>query len=292
MFKQNLSLVLRVLMAWCGALALSASASGATPWTTLPPVPELPQPVESGHTSIGDARLWWGRYNVAAPGVPVLLLHGGLGSSNYFSHLIPVLISDGRSVIAIDSRGHGRSTLGTAKLSYALMTSDVIAVLSQLRVAKVDIVGWSDGGIIGLELAIGHPELVSRLYAFGANVDPDGERPGAENTPTFHEYLSRGGQDYARLSPTPDGFGSLVQNVSSMWSTEPHLTHAQLQSIKAPVTVADGQFEEAILPQHTFYIAQTIPNANLELLPNVSHFAMLQQPDTFNESVIFFLHRR
>jgi pimeloyl-ACP methyl ester carboxylesterase len=291
-YKRLSPAALRALMLLCCGLLLESPIVRSAAWATLPPTPELPKPAALGYTSRGTARIWWGRYNVGASGVPVLLLHGGLGSSNYFANLIPALIADGRGVIAIDSRGHGRSTLGDRKLSYRLMTSDVVAVLGELGVPKVDLVGWSDGGIIGLELAIEHPRLVNRVYAFGANTDPSGERAGAENTPTFKEYFDRGGRDYARISPTPDGFDALVRQVTGMWATEPHFTRTQLGSITAPVTIADGQHEEAILPAHTFHISQSIPDANLVILPGVSHFAMLQEPDVFNDSVLFFLHWR
>jgi pimeloyl-ACP methyl ester carboxylesterase len=292
MLRSSLLRALQRLIVSFGLLVLANPADSAAQWLSLPPMPALPQPSTTGYTPIGAARIWWGRYNASAAGIPVLLLHGGMGSSNYFAHLIPTLVADGRGVIAIDSRGHGRSTLGGDKLSYELMASDVLAVLDQLQIPKVDLVGWSDGGIIGLELAIYHRKRINRLYAFGANADSGGLTPGSENTAVFKAYLDRSGRDYARLSPTPDAFGTFERLVNNMWATEPHLTRAQLASITAPVTIADGQHEESILPEHVFYMAQSIPDANLMILPNVSHFAMLQEPQTFNESVLYFLHRR
>jgi pimeloyl-ACP methyl ester carboxylesterase len=278
-----------------GSLLSSGSAVAADrapPWSTLPPMPDLPAPVATGTTAIDGARIWWGRYNSGASGTPVLLLHGGVGSSNYFAYLIPVLTSDHRAVIAIDSRGHGRSTLGQDPLGYARMASDVLAVLDELHVPRVDVVGWSDGGIIGLELAITHPERIARLFAFGANTDPSGLRAGSENTPVFKAYLDRASKDYARVSPTPAAFPQLLEQVMHMWATEPHLTTAQLASIRAPTTISDGQHEESILPEHVAYMARSIPDANIMILPGVSHFAMLQVPETFNDAVLYFLHHR
>jgi pimeloyl-ACP methyl ester carboxylesterase len=292
MFKFHLAQSIRRIALIVGLLAGAHSAASAAVWSTLPPVPQLPKPSAVGYTSIDSARIWWARYNTSSLGVPVLLLHGGLGSTNYFAYLIPALVADGCSVIAIDSRGHGRSTLGNANLSYELMASDVVTILNQLHIPKVDLVGWSDGGIIGLELAIEHRELINRLYAYGANVDPNGQRPGSENSTVFKEYMQRSASDYARISPTPTAFATLLEQVTHMWATEPHLTKAQLASIAAPVTIADGQHEEAILPEHIFYMSQAIPDANMMILPNVSHFAMLQSPQNFNDSVLFFLHRR
>jgi pimeloyl-ACP methyl ester carboxylesterase len=275
-----------------GLFAPLHAAEANAPWQELPVMPELPTPDLTGHTDIDTARIWWGRYGPVHLGIPVLLLHGGFGSSNYFAHLIPALRADGRSVIVIDSRGHGRSTLGRAPLGYARMAADVIAVLDQLQVTKVDLVGWSDGGIIGLELAISHRDRLGRLFAFGANADPSGVRPGSENSPVFKAYLERAERDHARVAPAPAAFARLHQQVLNMWSTEPHLSRAQLRSISTPTTIADGQYEEAILPAHVVFMAQNLADANMMILPRVSHFAMLQAPDTFNDAVLYFLHHR
>lgn len=288
-------LTLRHLFAFAlcaGLLGSLVAAESVPPWMTLPAMPELPPPATTGYTGVDTARIWWGRYNPSAAGIPVLLLHGGLGCSNYFAHLIPALVADGRGVITIDSRGHGRSSIGRGPLGYALMASDVLAVIDQLQVPKVDLVGWSDGGIVGLELAITHPERIGRLFAFGANANPSGLRPGSENSPVFRVYLERAERDYAHVAAAPDAFAALRDQVLHMWSTEPHLARAQLHSISAPTTIADGQYEESILPEHVFFMARSIADANMMILPRVSHFAMLQVPDTFNDSVLYFLRHR
>jgi pimeloyl-ACP methyl ester carboxylesterase len=88
----------------------------------------------------------------------VLLLRGGLFNSNYFAFLIPVLCARGYGVIAMDSRAQGRSSYPGGPITYAPMEEDVLALLDRLRVRQVNLVGWSDGGIIGLQLAIDHPE--------------------------------------------------------------------------------------------------------------------------------------
>jgi pimeloyl-ACP methyl ester carboxylesterase len=169
------------------------------------------------------------------------------------------------------------------------MAGDVIALLDELKIRKVRIVGWSDGGIIGLDIAIHHPERLAALFAFGANADPSGVKSDVAGNPVFGAYLARAKVEYAQLSPTPDDWPTFDVALNKMWETLPHFTRVQLQSIKIPTAIADGQHDEAIKSEHTHYLAATIPNAKLLILPDVSHFAMLQNPGEFNQAVLNFL---
>ena len=267
-------------------------AASAAPWLALPPTPDLPPGGQEGYAAVNGVRLWYAQYGVENAGTPVLLLHGGLSSSNYFGLLIPALVANGYRVIAIDSRGQGRSTRSAAPFSYHLMASDVLGVLDQLKVARVDLVGWSDGAIIGLDLAMTRPDRLSRLFAFGVNADASALIPGFDTKPAFAAYLKRDAEDYRRWSPTPDQFDALLAQIGAMWASEPRYTRADLAKIAIPVTIADGQYEEAIKPEHDTYMAAAIPNANLVILPNVSHFAMVQNPAEFNDAVAAFLRYR
>ena len=102
------------------------------------------------------------------------------------------------------------------------MADDYLALLDHLGIDQVALVGWSDGGIIGLDIAIRHPERLSRLFAFAANYTPEGVKASVANDPTFNAYIARAGEDYARLSPTPDEFDAFVEQISQMWATEPN----------------------------------------------------------------------
>jgi pimeloyl-ACP methyl ester carboxylesterase len=204
--------------------------------------------------------------------------------------LIPVLAAHGYRVIAMDSRGHGRSTMSDAPLSYDLMAQDVLGLLDRLEISKVYIVGWSDGGIIGLDLAMTHPDRLAGLFAFGANADVSGLKEGAGTTPVFGAYLARTAQEYQVLSPTPQQWDKFSAAVTKMWETLPAYTRTDLASIKVPTTIADGEFDEGIKQTHDEYMAKAIPGARLVILPNVSHFAMLQDPPAFNAAVLRFLH--
>jgi pimeloyl-ACP methyl ester carboxylesterase len=270
------------------AVGLAASAAqAATPvWQTLPEPKPMPKPVESGAAPVNDIQMY---YAVFGKGRPVILLHGGLSNSNYWGNLVPALTARGFQVIVADSRGHGRSTRSAQPYSYDLMSSDVLALLDYLKIQKADLVGWSDGGIIGLDIAIHHPERLNRLYAYGANSDLTALKPDFDKNPTFAAFIERAGTEYKTLSKTPDQYDSFLQQISQMWATQPDFTADQLRDIKVRIAIADGEYDEGIKREHTEYMARTIPGAELHILPKVSHFGMLQNPKEFNASVLGFL---
>jgi pimeloyl-ACP methyl ester carboxylesterase len=252
-------------------------------------MPGLPPHTVAHHIEVQGARIWYAAWGRKSSRPPVLLLHGGFGNSNYFGHLIPVLVAHGYFVIAMDSRGHGRSTRDDTPMSYHLMAGDVIGLLDQLGIARVNLVGWSDGGCTGFDLALHHPDRLAGLFAFGANADVSGDREGFDKTPVFAAYLQRTPDEYRRLSPTPERWDDFSAAVGKMWDTLPAFTAAELRSIKVTTVIADGQYDEAIKQSHDKYMADTIPGARLDILPNVSHFAMLQNPAEFNAAVLDFL---
>jgi pimeloyl-ACP methyl ester carboxylesterase len=268
------------------------TARAAELWQTLPPTPALPKGTVGEHADINGARIWYAQWNRQSTRTPVLLLHGGFGNSSYFGRLIPDLAAHGYYVIAMDSRGHGRSARSAAPLSYRLMADDVIALLDRLKIPKVNLVGWSDGGIIGLELALNHPDRLAGLFAFGANADVSGLNDGVEKTPVFSAYLKRTADEYRELSPTPDQWAAFSAAINKMWDTLPAFSADQLRAIRVRTTIADGEYDEAIKQTHDQYMAATIPGARLVILPNLSHFAMLQNPRQFNAAVLAFLQER
>jgi len=270
-------------------LLASAATAAAERWQTLPPTPTLPKPALAGHVNVDGTRLWYAEWNLKAAGTPVLLLHGGYANSNYYGHLVRDLVRHGYRVVAMDSRGHGRSTRSDAPYSYHLMAEDVIGLLQALSIPRVSLVGWSDGGTIGYDLAIHHPDALARLFAFGANADVAGLKDGIDSNATFAAYLKRVHDEYVRLSPTPAGWESFDAAIGKMWATEPAFTAAQLRAIRTPTTLADGEHDEGIRPEHLRYLSETIPGARLVFLPGVSHFAMLQDPTAFDAAVLEFL---
>ena len=269
-------------------LALSVPASGAERWETLPPTPAPIRADRSGQANVNGISL---RYAVYGQGSPVILLHGGLANLDYWGHQINALKSR-HTVIAMDSRGHGRSTRDARPYGYDLMADDVIGLMEVLKVPKADIVGWSDGGILSLDLAIRHANRVGKVFAFAANTVPSGVKDDVEKNPTFAAFIQRARQEYEKYSATPREYDSFLEQISKMWASEPNWTDAQLKAITAAVQVVDGDHDEAIKLEHTEYIAATIPGAGLLILPNTSHFAFLQDPDLFNYAVQHFLGDR
>jgi pimeloyl-ACP methyl ester carboxylesterase len=290
--SRNRAYALVVLVLTALSTQVAEGAKGAAPmaWRQLPATPALPPDTVGSRVLLNGSKIWYADWpTVTEEATPVLLLHGGYANSNYFGNLVPTLREHGYRVIAMDSRGHGRSTRGPDELTYDLMAGDVIALLDELKIRKVRIVGWSDGGIIGLDIAIHHPERLAALFAFAANANPSGVNTDVAGNPVFNAYLARAKVEYAELSPTPQDWPTFDAALNKMWETLPHFTRVQLQSIKVPTEIADGQHDEAIKSEHTHYLAATIPNAKLLILPDVSHFAMLQNPVEFNQAVLNFL---
>jgi pimeloyl-ACP methyl ester carboxylesterase len=266
-------------------LLIALPAGTAERWEMLPPTPAPIPAARSGNANVNGISIY---YAVYGQGPPVILLHGGLANADYWGNQIKALMAR-RTVIVMDSRGHGRSTRDTRPYGYDLMADDVVALLDFLNVAKADVVGWSDGGILGLDLAIRHKERVGRVFAFAANTVPSGVKDDVEKNPTFAAFIKRAGDEYRAHSSTPSEYDAFVEQISKMWASEPNWTDAQLQAISAPVLVVDGDHDEAIKREHTENIAATVPHAGLLILPNASHFAFLQDPALFNFAMLHFL---
>jgi pimeloyl-ACP methyl ester carboxylesterase len=270
-------------------LVLSVSIAKAVErWETLPPTPAPIAADSSGNIEANGISI---RYAMYGTGSPVILLHGGLANADYWGHQIEAL-KVRHTVIVMDSRGHGRTTRDGRPYGYDLMADDVVALMDALKVSKADIVGWSDGGILGLDLAIRHKDRVGKIFAFAANTVPSGVKDEVEKNPTFAAFIARARREYGKYSATPKEYDAFVEQISKMWASEPNWTDAQLKAIDAEVLVADGDHDEAIKREHTEYIAATIPSAGLLILPNTSHFAFLQDPGLFGYAVLHFLGDR
>jgi pimeloyl-ACP methyl ester carboxylesterase len=267
------------------AITLAAASAWAEPqWLTLPPTPSLPKPAQSGYAPVDGVRIWYASFG---HGSPVILLHGGLANANYWGNQVRALESR-YLVIVMDSRGHGRSTRNDQPYGYNLMAQDVLGLMDFLKIPKAAIVGWSDGAIIGLDIAMHHPERVSKLFAFAANSDPSGVADIAKS-PVFNAFIARAEKEYDRLSPTPGQYKAFLAQITKMWETQPNWTAADLQRIAVPTWIADADHDEAIKRSNTEFMAANIPNAGLLLQPEVSHFSFLQDPEQFTTDVLHFL---
>jgi pimeloyl-ACP methyl ester carboxylesterase len=265
--------MLRIACALLLLAVLAQPASAQPPWLTLPPTPTLPAPLHSGTAPVNGIKIWYAEFG---QGAPVILLHGGLANSNYWGLQV------------MDSRGHGRSSRNAEPFGYDLMASDVLGLMDFLHIRKTAIVGWSDGAILGLDIAIHHPERLTKVFAFAANSDPSGVSDIA-HSPVFTAYIARAAKEYELLSPTPHEYASFVAQIEKMWATQPNFTAAQLESISVPVWIVDADHDEAIKRENTEFMAAHIPGAGLLLQPDVSHFSFIQDPQQFNSDVLHFL---
>jgi pimeloyl-ACP methyl ester carboxylesterase len=248
----------------------------------------LPAATQQGYIENDGARIWYSTYGA---GETVILLHGGLGNSGNWGYQVPSLIESGRRVILIDSRGHGRSTRDSRPYTYELMASDVLAVMDAVNVEKAAVVGWSDGACIALILAMRVPARITRVFYFACNMDPSGTKEIEWPNPVIDRCLSRHRKDYASLSATPDQFDDFFAAIGLMMKTEPNYSAAQLAEIRVPVLIAISERDEFIRMEHAEYLARTIPGAKLLRLGEVTHFAPLQRPDSFNSVLQTFLQR-
>jgi pimeloyl-ACP methyl ester carboxylesterase len=253
-------------------------ASGAAP---LPATPDL------GYIENDGARIWYSAYGT---GIPVILLHGGLGHSGNWGYQVPALIASGYRAVVIDSRGHGRSTRDGRPYTYELMASDVLAVMNALHLNRAALVGWSDGACTALILAAKHPYRVAGVFFFACNMDPTGVRPFAP-TPILNRCFSRHTEDYKRFSATPEQFKSFVEDVGLMQRNQPDYSNQDLAKIRVPVRIVQSERDEFIKREHAEYLARTIPGARLILLNGVSHFAPLQRPQQFNMAMLAFVEQ-
>jgi pimeloyl-ACP methyl ester carboxylesterase len=157
-----------------------------------------------------------------------------------------------------------------------------------LHIRKAAIIGWSDGAILGLDIAIHHPERLTKVFAFAANSDPSGVSD-IVHSPVFIAYIARAQKEYEALSPTPREYAAFLSQIEKMWATQPNFTAAQLEAISVPVWIVDADHDEAIKRENTEFMAAHIPGAGLLLQPEVSHFSFIQDPQQFNADVLHFL---
>ncbi|GAB2695581.1 alpha/beta fold hydrolase [Mucilaginibacter koreensis] len=220
-------------------------------------------------------------YETYGSGRPLLLIHGNGGSIKAFENQIPYFAKHYR-VIAADSRSQGKSKDPKDSLSYSMMADDMDSLLNYLHVKSCYVIGWSDGGINGLLLAVRHPDKVRKLAISGANLVSDSTAFGPGS------YRALKAEDFAlkKLAFTGNKARNAYKLVHLM-ATKPQIQPALLKQVKCPTLVIGGD-HDAILPQHTLLIAQSIPNAYLWILPNSGHDTLIKYKDQFNATVSNF----
>jgi pimeloyl-ACP methyl ester carboxylesterase len=230
---------------------------------------------KAGHTvSMRNFKMY---YEVYGQGEPLLFIHGNGGSINNFLYNIPYFSKKYKVIIA-DSRSQGKSVDKDDSLSYEMMADDLNALLDTLRLDSCYVIGWSDGGINGLLLAMRHPEKVKKLAVTGANLWPD---TTAVDPVVYHwaEYVN---DSLSRVVQTPEVINQ--RKLFHLLINEPHLTVEQLHTIKCPSLIIGGD-HDILLPKHTMLIAESIPKSYLWILPNSGHSTPVFYKDIFNKTV-------
>lgn len=231
---------------------------------------------KAGHYAVVNGNQLY--YETYGSGTPLILLHGNGGSINAFSNQIP-FFEKYYKVIAVDSRLQGKSEGSPDTISYDLMASDFCALMNALHVDSAYVLGWSDGGIDGLIMAMKCPGKVKRLAVSGANIVPDSTALSNADLREMKDFV-------AHNLTAPKKSIALVK----MMIDQPNIPYSDLKQIHCPVLVMAGD-HDMIKPEHTLKIFQSIPLASLCIFPDSNHGVCQQHPQLFNETVLTFFKK-
>lgn len=243
----------------------------------------------SGYVNVNGIKIF---YKEAGTGNPVLFLHGGLGTSEeHFSHQLEEFGKSFR-VITMHTRGHGKSEFDNVAFSYELFSDDVYAFIQQMKIDSLDIVGFSDGGIVGAILAARHPGLVKKLVLIGANANTEAIKPEA--------IAWVNGWDMVKMTtlikqsfnehPMPGKLSDFVLRMQKLFLTAPNLTDNDLKKIGCPTLIIAGD-NDLIKSEHQQYLRAMISNSSLCILPNTGHDAQIEQFEVVNRFIFEFLKK-
>ncbi len=244
--------------------------------------------VETGNIEYQGAKIHYVAYG---QGEPLLLLHGGLSNKFSWFSQIPWLVSAGRKVILIDTRGHGYSTHGHAKLSYQVFAEDTLQVLDKLGIGRTDIVGWSDGGIIGLLLGLEAPERVGKIVAISANFHPSGVilEVDSQQYQSYNSFFTALRHWFHGVwSGAGAHHQALEAELNELWRTEPQLQPTELYAITAPTLVVTGEHDIIDL-KHSSELAQKVAHGQLEVIDEAGHAAPITHAQEINQLIAKFL---
>lgn len=194
-------------------------------------------------------------YEIYGKGKPLLIIHGNGQSIKNFSKQIPYFKKEYKVILA-DSRAHGKSVDTKDSLDYNMMADDLNELLNRLHLDSCFVIGWSDGGINGLLLAIRHPEKVKKLAVTGANLWSD----SSAVDPKIFNWLAGLVDSLKKVTKIPEIRNQYKQ--LEMMTREPNITLNQLHTVKCPTLVIGGD-HDVLLPRHTLIIAENIPQSYL-----------------------------
>ncbi len=241
------------------------------------------------YVDVGPLQLWYderrGPPDPSHP--PVVLLHGGTAHAGTWAFQVDALAA-GRRVLLPEQRGHGH-TADVGEMSYDAMAGDTAAFLDAVVGARVDLVGWSDGGVVAMHLALARPDLVRKVVTIGSNFHFEGTLPEFFGDGEPESDFNPLRDDYARMSPDgPEHWSVVNSKIVAMWRSSPQLVEDDLARIDVPflVLVAD---DDAVALEHTLAQYRALPRGQLAVVPGTSHLVPLEKPDLVNRLVVDFL---
>ena len=230
-------------------------------------------------------------HEVTGEGEPLVLLHGGFASGSSWFAQTPVLAEAGYRVYLPERRGHGHTPDVEGPITYSVMADDTIAYLETAVEAPAHLIGWSDGAVVGLLVALRRPELVNRLVLIGQYFNSSGKTdnaltddlldPDSEVTGFLREMYA---------AESPDGaehFPVFQAKMAELFTTEPELDLAGLRELRAPTLVLMGDRDEVTV-EHGKAVAETVPNGRLAVLPG-THMLPMETPDVVNALLLAYL---
>jgi pimeloyl-ACP methyl ester carboxylesterase len=247
--------------------------------------------VSKAYLPIKGSRIY---YQTSGEGEPLLLFHGGFGTVEDFASQTPEFAKRFR-VVAFERPGHGHTADSDAPFSYATMAEQAAEVIEALKLGASNVLGWSDGAIVSLLLAISRPELVKRLVSVSANFNTTSLTPQTlewirSSTPeSFRRDQRMLVKRYDDASPDgPAHFPVVFEKTKRMWLSEPDIKGDELAKIRAPTLVMAGD-RDGVTAEHTLELFKSIKGAQLCIVPGATHFLLSEKPDATNGAILRFL---
>lgn len=234
------------------------------------------------YVEINGAKIYYEEYG---KGEPLLLIHGNGGSIIDMGYQIDYFKSKYRVIIA-DNRGHGKSELKTDSLTYTQITKDWNELVNYLKLDSIDIIGWSDGGIVGLKMGISGKSKIKKIVAMGANLRPDST---AVNYWAVKDVLKSKKMINSKIEEQDTTANwNLQKQLYGLLGDQPNIPIEDLSKIKAKVLIMAGD-EDIIRNKHSLEMYENISKAQLCIMPGETHFTPASNPKLFNEIVNKFL---
>lgn len=239
-----------------------------------------------------DAKIYYETYGT---GRPLLLLHGGLfGYISEYKNIIP-LLSKHFQVIAIASRGHGKSEIGKQPFSYSLMADDAYALLRSITKDSAVIIGFSYGAGSGMALSVNYPDAVRKLVFVGGLLGSDHYRPetlkGLEEMSgeSLEKAIPDIVADIRKLMPQPERWNEFVEKLKNAWLQPRYVDRSKVGKLSFPVLVVGGDRDSYISAETFIQIYELLPNAQLSIIPNCDHVVFECKPELMQTIIMSFV---